>query len=354
MKKLLRTLLIIVLVIITVAAAGLAWLCANEYKPDVRVDLNVNKGSSETKVLHRGDTISLLSWNIGYAGLGKDSDFFMDGGENVAAADMATVYKYLNGICDTIYGDEDAAPDIVMLQEVDKNSTRTYGIDETKYLARGNNAYALNFCSEYVPFPLPPIGKVNSGLLTTTDYNIRTARRIQLPCPFKWPVSVVNLKRCLLVTRIPVADSDRELIIVNMHLEAYDDGEGKIAQTKQLLNYIRSEYANGNYVIAGGDFNQVFPGSLDKYPNLHEDLWAPGYIYDNILNESWTIAYDNETPTCRLLNQPYDPTDTENTQYYVIDGYLLSPNIKLENVETLDCSFENSDHNPVSLSITLK
>ena len=54
--------------------------------------------------------------------------------------------------------------------------------------------------------------------------------------------------------------SDREPVLVNLHLEAYDDGEGKIAQTNQLRDYIEDEYAKGNYVIAGGDFNQVFPG----------------------------------------------------------------------------------------------
>lgn len=353
MKKFLRTLLIIILVIITVAVAGLGWLCVNEYKPDADTELKVYHSAAQAKALHQGDTLSVLSWNIGYAGLGEDSDFFMDGGEEVAAADRATVYKYLNGVCDTVYGDKASTPDIVMFQEVDQNSTRTYGIDETEYLGRGNNSYALNFCSLYVPYPLPPIGRVNSGLLTSTEYEVESANRISLPCPFKWPVSVVNLKRCLLVNRIPIADSDKQLVVVNMHLEAYDSGEGKIAQTKQLLDFITDEYNKGNYVIAGGDFNQVFPGSLDKYPNTHPELWEPGVIEDNMLSEGWTLAYDIDTPTCRLLNQPYDAEDTENTQYYVIDGFILSPNVSLNTVQTLNCGFENSDHNPVSMSITL-
>lgn len=55
-------------------------------------------------------------------------------------------------------------------------------------------------------------------------------------------------------------------MLVNLHLEAYDDGEGKIAQTKQLREFIQSEYEKGNYVIAGGDLNQVFPGSLERLP----------------------------------------------------------------------------------------
>ena len=351
MKKFLKVLLIFVLVIVTLAAAGLAWLCANEYNPGDVSDASLRHNTA--KPLHVGDTLSVLSWNIGYAGLGKDSDFFMDGGKEVAAADVSTVYKYLNGIYDTVYGSKSSL-DIRLFQEVDQNSARTYGINEINTLGKDNTAFAYNFCTKFVPYPLPPIGRVNSGLLTSTAYNIDSAERIALPCPFDWPVSVVNLKRCLLVSYLPIENSDKQLVVVNMHLEAYDDGEGKVAQTKQLLSFIQNEYEKGNYVIAGGDFNQEFPGALEKYPNNHADLWAPGIIENDMLSDGWQFAYDLNTPTCRLLNQPYNPDDAENTQYYVIDGFILSPNVALNNAQTLDCGFVNSDHNPVSLSITLK
>ena len=54
------------------------------------------------------------------------------------------------------------------------------------------------------------------------------------------------------------------------------------------------------------------------------------------------------------MNQPYDPADTANTQYYVIDGFFLSPNVRVDSVETVDLGFENSDHNPVLLRVTLE
>lgn len=50
---------------------------------------------------------------------------------------------------------------------------------------------------------------------------------------------------------------------MNLHLEAYDDGEGKEAQTAMLLQILQEEYVKGNYVIAGGDFNQSFPDGTD-------------------------------------------------------------------------------------------
>ena len=354
-KKILKILLILILIVVILAAGLFAWLSIKEYKPadslPLEIEVNEKAESSSPAV---GDTISVLGWNIGYAGLGKDSDFFMDGGKEVAAADRDMVNTNLNGIYNTVFNG-DRNYDIVMLQEVDTDSSRTYGIDETEMLGiMSSSTYALNYSCPFVPFPLPPIGKVNSGILTTTSYSIESAKRLALPCPFSWPVSTANLKRCLLVNYIPLKDSDKYLVVVDLHLEAYDSGEGKIQQTNQLRELISSEYEAGNYVIAGGDFNQIFPGGLERFPNEHEDLWLPGFIEEDIMPSDWTLAYDLGIPTCRLLNQPYEPSDKANTQYYTIDGFILSPNVQLNSVETLDEGFVYSDHNPVAISITLK
>lgn len=352
-KRILKIFLIIIGIIVLAAAALVLWLSVTEFKPGDVMDVKIEANSSVDGISPFTDQeITVVSWNIGYAGLGKGSDFFMDGGENVASADQDTVTNSLLGIYKELYSDDQPAS-IVMLQEVDKDSSRTYGKDETDFLGVHNSTYALNYSCKFVPYPLPPIGRVNSGLLTTTIYDIDSAERISLPCPFDWPVSMANLKRCLLVSYLPISGSNSKLVVVNLHLEAYDDGEGKAAQTKQLREFIQAEYDKGNYVIAGGDFNQIFPGGLEKYPNEHEELWEPGIIESDIMPEGWTLAYDLETPSCRLLNQPYDPDDTENTQYYSIDGFILSPNVELVSVETLDNGFVYSDHNPVKMQLKL-
>ena len=352
-KKVFKIVLIVLGAVLLLAAGLILWLSVCEFKPadvtDVKVESNSQVGEFSPFL---DQELTVISWNIGYAGLGKDSDFFMDGGENVSSADQDTVTASLLGIYKQLYtGDNQAG--IYMLQEVDKNSARTYGMDESDCLGIYNSTYALNYSCPFVPYPLPPIGRVNSGLLTTTMYDIDSSERISLPCPFDWPVSTANLKRCLLVSYLPIEGSSSKLVIVNLHLEAYDDGEGKIAQTKQLREFIQSEYEKGNYVIAGGDFNQVFPGGIEKYPNEHPELWEPGIITEDIMPEGWSLAYDLETPSCRLLNQPYDPEDIENTQYYVIDGFIISPNVELISVETLDTGFEFADHNPVQLKVKL-
>ena len=344
-KILLKTVLAIVLVVVIAAAGLIGFLSVTEFRP---ADTEAAEITGRGEGAPSGET-TVLSWNIGYAGLGAASDFFMDGGENVRAADRDTVNKYLDGIAKTI---EEQDADIVMLQEVDRDSARTYGIDEADKLLAGSGAFALNYSCKFVPFPMPPIGKVKSGLLTFADYQITEATRVSLPCPFSWPVRAANLRRCLLVSRIPTA-AGNDLVLVNLHLEAYDSGEGKIEQTKVLKEFIEAEYANGNYVIAGGDFNQEFPGALDAYPNTHEE-WLPGTLENDMLPDGWSFVYDLDTPTCRLLNQPYDPADAAGTQYYVIDGFIVSPNVSDASAVTVDAGFENSDHNPVRLTFTLK
>ena len=350
MKKFWKILLIVLAVLLAAVVLLFAWLTITEYRPDPVTELDV-VSSEEGSLIPSDRELSIMSWNIGYAGLGEDSDFFMDGGTGVQSADKEQVLEYLGGVEDVL---DDMWPDLIMLQEVDVDSTRTYHIDESAVLARSQRVHALNYSCGFVPYPLPPIGSVHSGLFTTTDYTIDNAERISLPSPFKWPVSTANLKRCLLVSYLPIDGSDKQLVLVNLHLEAYDDGEGKIAQTNQLRDFITSEYEKGNYVIAGGDFNQVFPGSLDIYPNTHPENWEPGILAEDTAPEGWTLAYDLSVPSCRLLNQPYDVSDAENTQHYVIDGLILSPNVQLKTVETVDAGFENSDHNPVLVTVVLE
>jgi endonuclease/exonuclease/phosphatase family metal-dependent hydrolase len=351
MKKFLKILRGILIAVFAVLLFVFVYVVANEYVPLSTEELEVTRDASKAYV-RLDNEMSVMTWNIGYCGLGEGSDFFMDGGSSVRSASQDTVVKYMLGVKEVL---RDNDPDLIMLQEVDSNSSRTYSIDERDYLTAGESVYALNYSCVFVPYPIPPIGRVNSGLYTTTDLYIDTAERISLPCPFKWPVSAANLKRCLLVSYMPIKDSTKQLVLVNLHLEAYDNGEGKIAQTQQLREFIEYEYKKGNYVIAGGDFNQIFPGGLEAYPNTHSDLWEPGTLEESILpSDDWQFAYDLSTPSCRLLNQPYDPDDTENTQYYVIDGFILSPNVELKSVQTLDEGFENSDHNPVLMSVVLK
>ncbi len=347
LKRILLILGILLGIIVLLLIGLIIFLTVTEYKPQPRQAADFVQIQEQ---LPASQELTVYTWNIGYGGLGKESDFFMDGGKMVNPPSQETVEKNLAGIGAFI---QDTPADVWLLQEVDLNSARTGYVNELERLSGsygGSHAFAYNYKCPFVPIPLPPMGKIESGIATLTSCAMaEDAQRISLPCPFDWPVRAANIKRCLLVTRMPVEGSDKELVFVNLHLEAYDDGEGKIAQTKQLIEVLQTEYEKGNYVIAGGDFNQTFPGALESFPIADADKWTPGTLDADILPDGWKFAYDSSSATCRLLDKPYD----DSCQKYVIDGFILSPNVRLQLIETVDLDFAYSDHNPVKLQVSL-
>ena len=121
-----------------------------------------------------------------------------------------------------------------------------------------------------------------------------------------------------------------------------------------LKEILETEAEAGNYVIAGGDFNQSFSNvDTSAYPLVSEDMWQAGQIdvdeFDNL-----TFVTDNSTPTCRSLDKPSEGADPDNFQYYMIDGFIVSDNIQVDEVSTIDTKFENTDHNPIQMKFTLK
>ena len=84
MKKILKYIGIVVAVIVIAAVVGIGILTVTEYKPDDTEAVAVTGESSGT--VSEGDSLSILTWNIGYGALGANADFFMDGGEHVSTA----------------------------------------------------------------------------------------------------------------------------------------------------------------------------------------------------------------------------------------------------------------------------
>ena len=329
-----------------------AYLTVTEFNPDEVEAVEVADGGSGS--LDKGNSFSIMSWNIGYGALGDNADFFMDGGTSVMTADELRLDENLNGIAAQV---KDTDPDILLLQEIDLNSKRSYNVNELEFMqgemGKYSSAFAYNYKVKYVPYPMPPLGKVESGIATFSKTEIQSAERYQLPVPFSWPVRTANLKRGLLETHIPVKGSDKELVVINLHLEAYDSGEGKIAQTKMLAEVLKEERDKGNYVIAGGDFNQIFSSEDETIYPPNPELWMPGEIDVDQIGEGFQFFMDESTPTCRSLDRPLKGADPENFQYYLIDGFIVSDNITIEDGRTMDLGFKVSDHNPVILELTL-
>ena len=103
MKKPIKIILIVLAVIVGLFAALLIWLTATQLNVKTETAV-VTHGNNSTAAFAPGDEVSILSWNVGYAGLGEESDFFMDGGKQTRAPSKAIVEKNMDGIVATVQG----------------------------------------------------------------------------------------------------------------------------------------------------------------------------------------------------------------------------------------------------------
>ncbi|WP_313129861.1 endonuclease/exonuclease/phosphatase family protein [Anaerocolumna sp.] len=348
-KRIAKCCAVIIVILLGLSAGGIAFLTIREYRPSAVETLSTSRGD---KKINKDTELTVITYNIGYSALGSTEDFFMDGGRKVRPDNKGVVEENLLGNANVMKSNP---ADIYFLQEVDIDSKRSYHINEMQYLEKAlqmPGMFSYNFKCDYIPYPIPTIGHVEAGLVTLTDLEVNSASRISLPESFRWPLKICNLKRALLETRIPIEGTEKELVLFNLHLEAYDSGEGKIAQSKMLADILEKEYEKGNYVIAGGDFNQMFEG-YKQYPILEQENWMPGIITKKDIPDTFSIAVDDSIPTCRLLNEPYTGS-YENSQMYIIDGFIVSNNIQVENVNVIPTEFQYSDHQPVKLTFTFK
>ncbi|MFW6299144.1 MAG: endonuclease/exonuclease/phosphatase family protein [Bacillota bacterium] len=355
-KRILRILCITLSMGLAAFVLLLLILTFTEYTPEEATALSV-EGSAQ-KTLAPGDTLTLMTYNIGYGGLGSEEDFVMDGGKKGRPDSKADVLDYLEGSLSLM---ENHASDVYFLQEIDEPSRRSYDIDQVSLMheTMGEDAFmssfAYNFKVVFVPFPVSltdHLGRVESGIQTLSAFEIDEATRYQFPGAFSWPLRTANLKRAMVVNRVPVEGSDKELVLINLHMSAYDDGSLREQEMAFFNAILEQEKDAGNYVIAGGDFNQTFPQAKDVYPVVDEESFVAPVMEADILHEGYRFAVDSSAPTSRLLNMPYDP-EHPKTQYYIIDGFVVSENIAVNQVETIDRDFEYSDHNPVQIEVEL-
>jgi len=301
--------------------------------------------------------LSILNWNIGYGGLDAGSDFIMDGGTKGLPESRKQVDDNILGITSLVSAQE---TDFYFFQEVDRCSKRSYRMDQAEILSslkpNYDSRFALNFKVFFIPYPLrQPIGRVKSGLLNLSSFKVSESQRHQLPGSYSWPTRLFMLRRCISVTRHDTSISGKSLFLANVHLSAYDDGGMRREQLKYIREWMMTLYTEGNYVVLGGDWNSLFPevgfDDFAPYTTTGEDLFWIQRIPENWTPENWKWGWDPVVPSCRTLEQPYIPDENFRT---VIDGYLVSPNVLIENVRTLDEDFAHSDHNPVRIDFKLK
>lgn len=362
MKRIITVLLVFLFGISIVVGGYLGYVILSYNR--IADQLKIETSNPQEKELELEETYTLLTYNIGFGAYEPMYSFFMDTGvmkegtKTQGKYGKATSYEsVVNNVEGIVEVSTSTKYDFYFFQEVDQKADRSYHINQVDVLETIFNnygsAFALNFHSAYLWYPLlDPHGKTDAGLLSLSSYKIEDNTRVSLPITTDWFAKYLELDRALLVTRIPVGDVS--LVLINAHFSAYDEGgTSRKEQLALLMKMMKEEIDVGNYVIVGGDFNQI----LQHDPTLFEsEQEVPGWISmlrkEELIDEIFYVHPSNEQEVASIRST--DIAFTKGVNYEaIVDGFIVSNNVEATS-RIIDTEYQYSDHNPVMLEFILK
>lgn len=352
LRTIIKTAIIFILVIAILFIGFLLTLTVlNKNYPD---QSKLELSNNQKTLLAHSKPFTITTFNMGYAGLDEGEDFFADGGYNSSCRSKEQVLINLENITNTL---KDLDSDFLFIQEIDRRAKRSHDVEQyeslKKDLSQYGSSFAYNYTAIWVPIPLThPMGYAEAGMSIFSKYNTSESTRHQLQGQESWPIKLFELDRCFIENRVPL-DNGKELILINLHLSAYDKG-GKLRakQAEHLVQYMKDNYKEGNYIVLGGDWNQL----LSKEQLNNPDFMAkwPSWLVkapDELVQSGFQWGIDESVMSVRDLATTYQKGQTFET---IIDGFLVSPNLEILEVKGHDLGFKHSDHNPVSCKLQFK
>lgn len=354
MKKIILTLVVILAIILVAVGSYVAYVYLSYHRLDDKISLHVK--NNQIDEMATNTTYTALSFNIGYGAYPKNYSFFMAGGKYSRAYDKETVLNDIDGVLNIVQKNN---PDLAMFQEVDVTGDRSFHVDQVAMiydnLTDYTTVFAQNYDSAYLFYPVTkPIGKAKSGLVTAGKFEITDSMRYSLPIETNFN-KFFDLDRAFSVSHLSV-EGGKTLALINTHMSAFTKDPAVLeAQVNKLFSKMADEYQKGHYVLVAGDYNHDLLGNSPEVFNTktERETWTQPFP-ESELPAGFSIAKgtlaETAVPSVRDSNKGY----VKGTTYVsLIDGFLVSENVKVEIVEALDEEFKFSDHNPVKLTFQL-
>ena len=367
LKSIFITLACIILALILIVGSYALYLTCQYYRIDDNLEITTENNSSN--LLSLDTSYKITTYNIGFGSYTQDFSFFMDTGvmkgtgqkthgTGSRAKSKESVLTCTEGAANQIAAQN---ADIMLFQEVDTESHRSHFVNQYQMLTDEFTNYGTNFASNfhsgYLFYPFSnPHGKVNSGIATYSKFKIDSTVRRTFPIDESFPNKFFDLDRCFTINKMPIQGTEKCLVLINLHMSAYDEGGVyRAKQLKMLFEYVAAEYAQGNYVIAGGDWNHDIAGTKDYFPTDEEVPNWVGVIDESELPTGFSFATAKNVPTCRSTDIVYTKKDDGTLVNYsvVLDGFLISGNVTAELNQNIDTDFKYSDHNPAYMQFKL-
>ncbi|MBL7664026.1 MAG: endonuclease/exonuclease/phosphatase family protein [Bacteriovoracaceae bacterium] len=250
--------------------------------------------------------------------------------------------------------------DLVLLQEIDMASSRTYFVDQVAELAKqaGLNYYAtaVSWANNYIPFPYWPItqqfGVMNSGGAVLSRFPIEKNELLlfEHPTTNAWWYNLFYLYRYSQAVQIKIAKD--YYWVLNQHLEAFDK-VSRQAQATQLIHQIHQYHQKDSPIlIVGGDLNAIAQESFmnKNYFGDSVDFYRPDSTIDLIRTTS--PLKDSITVEEYLLNEKHYYTYPAHQADRKLDYLFVNEKFKINSAKVIQ-SVTISDHLPYLIEITL-
>lgn len=310
-------------------------------------------------LLTPGQDLTVMSWNVQYFA-GKNYVFYYDLPGYAGPDRRPSPRDIGRTLAEAARVIDDAAPDILLLQEVDDGAARTDGKDQAAGLQDLLSARypfmaeAFYWKARFVPHP-KIMGAVGMKLVIFSRYRIERATRIALPgAGGNFFTERLNLQRCLLTGELPISGGGR-LTLVNLHLEAFPVEPDLLGrQLVALEQVIGAHEGHGAGVIAGGDFNLLPPGQYESLPASQRTLYNPDGEMAPLFARYTVVPgladTDPRGPSPWYTHFPNDPEVSgpdRTLDYFLISKGLALTAARVRSRDTLHIS----DHLPVVVKV---
>ena len=356
MKKFIKIFSIVLISLVLVVVGYLAYVLISYYRIEDNLELEIE--NNQEAVLDLNKEYTITTYNIGFGAYEQNYSFFMDTGEMLDGTKTKGIHSRalskeneINNTKGAIEEIKKLNTDFCFFQEVDTKSTRSYKVNQKEMIeekfASYASVYAVNYHSSYLFYPFnEPIGKSNSGIITLSKYKLLSSLRRSFPLSGNMFEDLTDLDRCFSITRIKVSD-DKDLVLINLHFTAYDEGGTVRAKQMELLNEVLIAEIS-NYVVVGGDFNHELIETNFPSEQVRPDWAVPFPAGD--LPVGYSVVAATNAPTCRGADIEYEKGVDFTV---VIDGFIVNDKISVVSVENIDLDFKYSDHNPAKLVFKL-
>ena len=320
------------------------WLGLAVWRTSSSLKVPVARAGQDLELPAATAPLRVMIWNIGYSGLGEESDFQDDGGEMLMPPSVEVIHKNLAGIQETLRG---ADADVVLMQEVAGPGFLTRGVNVLGGVGEAMPDYAMTFSSDIRTFLFPQRMSLKHGMATFRRVAAGETKIVRLTDEPGKISGFIHRRYHVQVTELPVAGQD--WVVIDVHLSAFDEGAStRLTQLREVLDLAEGYYAEGKAVVMGGDWNMRLAPTDFPYTSDESALfWVHDFPKDQ-LADGWQVVIDPAVPTTRTNEQPY--TDGVNYRT-IIDGLVVSPNVEVVAAEGINLDFRITDPQPVVFTL---